>query len=79
MRAVPTRCLLSKLTGNFAHIAVPVGRQIPTRDVGFEAAVRPIADAPDESVLHRIVVDLVNVPHEIGFITNRMFRISTLP
>jgi hypothetical protein len=41
--------------------------------------MRPVAYALDKAMLHRIVVDIVNVPLEIAVIANGMFPESTLP
>ena len=82
LRAVPTRSrarLLSKIPGEFADITTPVRRQIPTRDVALETTVRPIADTPDQPVLHGIEVSVINAAGKIGFVANRMFPISALP
>jgi len=48
-------------------------------NVAMKAAVRPIDDPADMTVLHWIEVNVVDVPLEIGIISNRMFPITALP
>jgi hypothetical protein len=45
----------------------------------MKAAVRPVRDATDVPVLHGIEMDVVDVPIEVGVISNGMLPVSTLP
>ncbi|HEV7601154.1 MAG TPA: hypothetical protein VGO49_13010 [Bradyrhizobium sp.] len=45
----------------------------------MKAAVRPIQNAPDVSVLHRIEVNVVDMALEIGIVANGVLPIAALP
>ena len=42
----------------------------------MKTAERPIGDSGDEPVLHRIVVDVIDVALEVGVVTDGMFPIA---
>jgi len=44
-----------------------------------ERRIRPIRGALDQAVLYRIVMDVIEMPLEIAFIAQRMFRVIALP
>ncbi len=71
--------LLSKTAEHFTDIASPVRRQISACDVMLETTVRPITDAPDQPMLHRVEMDIVNVTSEISLVANRVLPIPALP
>lgn len=45
----------------------------------MERRIRPILHAVDVAVLHRVEMDVIDMPREIGFVAQRVFPIATLP
>ena len=45
----------------------------------MKAAMRPVDDPADMTMLHWIEVNIVDVPFEIGVVADRMFPIAALP
>ncbi len=69
----------AELPRNGPHIASPIRRKNALLNIAMEAAERPIAHPGDEAVLHRIEVNVINVPLQIRFITNCVLPIAALP
>src|ERR1700744_2864912 len=70
---------LSERTTDILQVSAPIGDKNPTFDEAMKAAVRPVHDTGDSSMLHRIEVNVVDVTFEIGIIANSMLPIATLP
>src|SRR5207302_1355416 len=62
-----------------AHIACPIFRQQALPHIGVERRVGPVAHAGNETVLHRIEVNVVDVTCEILVIANRVLPKASLP
>jgi hypothetical protein len=72
-RSLPKRPL------NFFHVAAPVCGKRPTLDIAMKAAMRPVDNTRDMSVLDRIEMDIVDMALQIGIIANGVLPIATLP
>ena len=59
---------LAEVASYLANVATPINRQYSTLDLTMEAAVRPVAHPRNQSMLHGIVVDVVDVALEISFV-----------
>jgi hypothetical protein len=70
---------LPKLPLNFFHVAAPVCGKQPTLDIAMKAAMRPVDNTRDMSVLDRIEMDIVDMALQIGIIANGVLPIATLP
>ena len=64
---------------NFFHVAAPVCGKQPTLDIAMKAAMRPVDNTRDMSVLDRIEMDIVDMALQIGIIANGVLPIATLP
>jgi hypothetical protein len=65
-----------------AHLipnATPVQRIIPTRNITVKRRMRPIHHPVTMPVLHRVVMDVINMPHEIQLIPDLVFPVAPLP
>ena len=47
--------------------------------IAMKRRVRPIADAYDETMLNGIIVNIINVSGEIGFVADRVLPVTPLP
>ena len=71
--------LFAKRTLNISDVSTPVfGKQF-TFDITVKAAISPIGYARDVPMLHRVEVNVVDMPFEIGVITDCMLPITALP
>ena len=59
--------------------ASPICCVISARDEPGEAGIWPVARAVDQTVFHRVIVDVVTVLREVVFIFQDMFPEATLP
>src|SRR5436190_5204270 len=41
--------------------------------------MRPVGDARDQDMFHRVVMNVIHVPHEVVLVTDGMFPKSSLP
>ena len=57
----------------------PIAGVYPGADVAMETAVPPLLRRIDVTVLYRIVMDVFDVPGEVGFVTQEVFPKSILP
>ena len=64
--------LLSVFTDEVSHVAAPIRRQIAPCNILFETAMRPIADAADESMFYGIEVNVINMPLKVGIVPDRV-------
>ena len=71
----PARHVVSHLP----NITGPIRRQESLMDIPVERRMRPIPDAANETVLHRIEVDVVDVAREVVLIPNGVLPKSSLP
>src|SRR5690606_2371454 len=62
-----------------ARIACPVGGVESGAHVAMKAGIRPIPDAPNQAMLERVYVHIIDMPMKVGFVANEMFPITTLP
>src|SRR5256885_17082196 len=69
----------TKRAWNILQVSTPICNEHASLDVAMEAAVRPIGDPSDVTVLHWIEMDVIDVPREIRFIANGVLPIATLP
>ncbi len=60
-------------------IAAPVSRQQPSAYITVERRVRPVGYARGKAVLHRSVMDVVNVSLKIAIVADGVLPKSTLP
>jgi len=77
-RSVPTSSL-TKGSLNILHVSAPIGCQQPAFDESVKAAVGPVCNAPDVSVLYRVEVDIIDMALEVGVVANCMLPITSLP
>jgi hypothetical protein len=75
----PSDRLLPESTLDFALIAAPVSRQQTVLHMAVEAAVRPVANASDITVLHRIEVNVIDVTLEVRIISDCVLPKTSLP
>jgi hypothetical protein len=75
-RSVPS---LSERAGYILQVTAPISRKQSALNEPVEAAMGPVKDTAQVSVLHRIEVNVVDVTFEIGVIANSVLPISTLP
>src|SRR5262249_42228881 len=61
------------------QVPSPIGWKHALRHVTMKAAVGPVRNAADVSVLHRIEVSVINMPLEIRVVTDCMLPVSALP
>ena len=71
--------LLAERTLNVAKIATPVWREQSAFNKAMEAAVRPIGRVPDVVVLHRVVVNIVDMSFKVVIVANCVLPVSSLP
>jgi hypothetical protein len=76
--AVPTRSL-TEAPGQFGRVSRPIARQYALRNIAVETAERPINDTGHQPVLHRIVMDVIDVPFEIDVVADGVLPIAALP
>src|SRR3954451_7315830 len=57
---------LSEQSFDVLHVPSPIRREHVLLNKAMKAAMRPIADAADITMLHRVEVNVVNMPPEIG-------------
>ncbi len=69
----------SKRSLNILQVSTPISFQQAAFDEAMKAAVRPVRDARDISVFHRVEVDVVDVTIEVGVIADSVLPIATLP
>jgi hypothetical protein len=69
----------SEFALDFADVATPIRGQYSIADIAMERAVRPIPNLRHVAVLHRIVVNVVDVPFEIGLVSDCMLPVTPLP
>ncbi len=55
------------------------GRHPPLFDIPMEARIRPMAHLRHLPMLHRAPMDVIDMPVEVGLITDEMFPESMLP
>ena len=60
-------------------LAAPVGRIVARADEATKAGVGPIARASAVTVLHRVEMDVVEMPLEVAFVADRVFPESGQP
>jgi len=77
--SIPSDRLLSESARDLALIVAPVSRQQTGFHIAMEAAVRPVANPSDITVLHRIEVDVIDVTLEIRIISDCVLPKSSLP
>ena len=70
---------LSKCTLNVVHISTPVGGKQATFDEAMKAAMRPVCDAFDATILDGIKVNVIDMTLEVCVVANRVLPIATLP
>jgi hypothetical protein len=86
-RAVPTRsaqrgrpALFPVCTdGRVSRVAAPINREVAACNILFETAMRPIADAADESMFYGIEVNVIDMPLKVGVVPDRVLPIPPLP
>ena len=71
--------LLTKASEQFARLPRPVTRQYTLRNQAMETAERPVGDATHQPVLHRVVMDVIDVPFEIRVVADGVLPIAALP
>ena len=49
------------------------------RNMAMETAKWPVGDARHQPVLHRIVMDVIDVPFEIRVVADGVLPVTTLP
>jgi hypothetical protein len=76
--AVPTLSF-SEASGQFGRVSCPVARQYALRHIAVETAEWPVVDASHQPVLHRIVMDVIDVPFEIDVVADGVLPIAALP
>jgi hypothetical protein len=64
---------------DLALIAAPVSRQQSILHMAVEAAVRPVANPSDITVLHRIEVDVIDMTLEVGIVSDCVLPKPSLP
>jgi hypothetical protein len=85
LRAVPTRTsvaevwLLPIFAGEIYSLAAPIALQVAPCNIMLETAVRPITDPADQPVLDGVEMNVIDVPLEIGIISDCMLPIPPLP
>jgi hypothetical protein len=57
----------------------PIGWEEAALDMAVKAGVGPIGGLLDEAVLHRVVVDVVDVVAVVGFVPDQVLPIPALP
>jgi hypothetical protein len=57
----------------------PICWQPPSFDIPMEARIRPMAHLRHVPMLHRVPMDVIDMPVEVGLITDEMFSESMLP
>ena len=57
----------------------PIGWEETALDVAVKAGVWPIDGSLDESVFHRVVVDVVDVVAVVGIVADQVLPIPALP
>jgi hypothetical protein len=75
---VPTRSL-TKASGQFGDVSCPIAGQYALRNIAVETTERLVSHTRHQPMFHRIVMDVINVPLEIGIITNGVLPIAALP
>src|SRR5215510_9510459 len=60
-------------------IATPVSRQQTALHIAVEATVRPVANASDISVFHRIEMNVIDVTLEVRIVSDCVFPKPSLP
>src|SRR5262249_46469297 len=78
-RSMPSDRLLTESTLDLALIAAPVSRQHTVLHIAVEAAVRPVANPSDITVLHRIEVDVIDVTLEVRIVSDCVLPKPSLP
>ncbi len=64
---------------DYAEDTAPVRWQHAALDIPMKAAVRPVANPRDISVLDGIEVNVIDMPRQIDVVTNRVLPIAALP
>jgi len=59
--------------------SAPVQKIIPTRNIPVKSRMRPIHHPITMPVLHRVVMDVINMPNEIQLIPDLVFPVTPLP
>ena len=70
---------LTERSAVFLHVSAPVVGQFATRNESVKTAVRPIRNAGDMPMLHRIEMNVVDMSLKIRAIANRVFPEAPLP
>src|SRR5262245_27109416 len=70
---------LTERSFDIFQVPSPIGWKHALRHVTMKAAVGPVRNAADVSVLHRIEVNVINMPLEIRVVTDCMLPVSALP
>ena len=76
--AVPTP-LFAEVAVRRHGITTPIQRQDTLIDIAVEAAVRPVCGPGDEAMLDGIVVNVIDMPIEIGAVADGVLPITALP
>ncbi len=76
--AAGSASLFSVFTGQVPHVAAPIRRQVAACNILFETAVRPIADAADESMFYGIEVNVINMPLKVGIVPDRVLPLPVM-
>jgi glutathione S-transferase len=77
--AAGSASLFSVFTGQVPHVAAPIRRQVAACNILFETAMRPIAGAANESMLHGIEMNIIDVSLKVGIVPDRVLPIPPLP
>ena len=64
---------------DFPHVSSPIRGQLTALDELMETAVRPVDDTRDIPMLHRIKMNVVDMPLKIRVIADRMLPVAALP
>jgi hypothetical protein len=75
---VPTHSF-AEAAGKFLCLSTPIGGQYTLGHIAVEAAVRPISGARYVPVLDWIVVNVIDMPLQVGIIANGVLPITPLP
>src|SRR5262249_4168042 len=63
---------LTEISARGLDRSAPIRGQPAFTNISMKRRVRPVAGLGDESVLHGIIVDVIDVTDEISFISNRV-------
>src|SRR3954447_26737638 len=73
------RPLFAERSAHVPHVAAPILGQFSARYVSMKARMRPIAYARNKPMLHRIEMDVVDVPRQICVVADRVLPVAALP